>query len=125
MSKMASGVVAFSNLTEHDVFQGKSTGYYALTLALDEPSAATLASEGVKLRDYEGTPQRKFKTTYHVDVLNLDDSPFNGEIPFGSKVRVLYSLGKPNPTHGVPVYLHKVRLVELREGAGTSLPEEF
>ena len=68
-AQFVEGVVAFSNLLEHDVYQGKDTGNYTLTITLDAAAAQALESQGVKLRDYNGTAQRKFKSQFPVTVL--------------------------------------------------------
>ena len=125
---VAAGVVAFSNLTEFDVYQGKSTGRYSVVIVLDEPSASKLADQGVKLKDYNDTKQRKFSTKYKVDVVDTEDEPIQGEIPWGSDVRVLYSTGPAHPVNGTPTYLNKVRLVSYPEGFDPStaeVPDEF
>lgn len=124
MSNVLKGVVAFSNLTEHDFFQGKDTGNFTLTVTTDAEGQAQLEAQGVKVKIYEGTPQRKFKSQYTTEVVNLDDTPFLGEIPFGSEVRVLYTLGKEHKEHGVPVYMQKIRLVKISDSAPVA-PEEF
>ncbi len=40
---MTEGVVAFSNVTEHDVYNGRSTGRYSLTIVVPEKAASELA----------------------------------------------------------------------------------
>jgi hypothetical protein len=119
MSNMISGKVAFSNLTEHDIYKGKSTGKYALTVTLDDPSA-----KGVKLKDYNDTQQKKFTSKYRTEALAMDGSPYVGEIPRGSKVRVLYALGQDGGEHGVGVYMNKIRVVEEAEQV-VEVPDEF
>lgn len=117
------GNVAFSNVTEMDVFNGQSTGKYSLTVTLDSQAADGLTEKGVKVKTYtpeegEARLQRKFSTKHRVQVVNTDDSPFNGEIPRGSLVRIKYSTGNEHPVHGVPVYLNKVRVLEIAEYEG-------
>ena len=34
------GVVAFSNVTQHDVYNGQSTGKYSVTITMDDEAAA-------------------------------------------------------------------------------------
>ena len=46
------GTAAFVNLTEHELYQGQSTGKYSLTVTLDDGSIAQLESQGVKMRQY-------------------------------------------------------------------------
>jgi hypothetical protein len=60
-SKVIEGTVNFSNLTTTDVYNGQDTGMYSLTITMSEDDAATLAAEGVKIKEYEGAKQRKFK----------------------------------------------------------------
>ena len=57
---LAEGTVAFQNLQQTEVYQGQDTGRYTLTLSLEEDVASKLSDEGVKVKDYEGTAQRKF-----------------------------------------------------------------
>ena len=126
---VTNGTVAFSNLTEHDTYKGKSTGAYSLTITLDSGEAAKLSDIGVNVKTYtpnEGGEklQRKFKSQYHVAVVDGDNRPLSGEIPYGSKVRVLWTAGEMSADYGLPTYLQKVRVVEMSE---TSLqePEDF
>ena len=121
---MISGKVAFSNLTQHDFYQGKDTGNYTVTVTLDDDSAKALEAEGVRLKNYEDTQQRKFKSAYTIPILNMDNSPFVGEIPRGSKVRVVYKTGPVNKDWGTPVYHEKIRVVEVAESVSET-PEEF
>lgn len=123
MSQIATGTVAFSNLTEFDIFKGKSTGRYSLTVVLDEDSAERLGAQGIKLKDYEGNAQRKFTSKFNVDVLDMDDEKFVGEVPRGSLVRVLFQPGEDDAEYGPPCFLNKVRVVEAAETFDT--PEEF
>jgi len=125
MSKVIEGVVAFSNLTECDSYKGKSTGRYTLTLVISEASAAQLESMGVKIKEYQDKKQRKFASKYPVrTVVNLDGTPFIGEIPYGSTVRVAYEIGEEHPEHGVPTYLNAVRVLELSDTGG-GVPSDF
>lgn len=123
MSNIVTGVVAFSNLTKHDFFNGKDTGNFTLTITMDAENASKLEDQGVVVKDYEGKAQRKFKSQYDVEVLDLDGNPVSGEIPFGSTVRVLYATGNKHAQYGVPVYMNKIRLVERAEGG--DVPPEF
>ena len=118
------GTVAFASLKEHDVYMGKSTGKYTLTVSLTPEEASKLDDAGVQLRVYEGTPQRKFSCQYDVVVVDTEDNPFNGNIPRGSKVRILWTAGKPHPVHGVSSYLSRVRVLELADDIGGSASAE-
>ena len=109
------GNVAFANLDEHEEYQGQSTGKYSLVLSLEPEDADKLASKGVKLREYEGTAQRKFSTKYEVPMFDAEGNEFNGRLTRGSKVRVKYAEGKPHPVHGTSTYLSAIKVVELAE----------
>ena len=122
---VTAGVVAFSNLTEFDVYNGKSTGKYNLVITMDPQTAAKLVDMGVKVRDYEGNAQRKFTSKYNVSVVDLNDEPVNGELPYGTEVRILWSDGPVNPEHGTPTYINKVRVVKMAEGPETEAPDNF
>ena len=120
------GVVAFSNLTECEVYKGQSTGRYSLVLTIGDADSSKLEDMGIKVRSYEDTRQRKFASKFHVPIVDAEDRPFTGEIPYGSVVRVLWKAGDPHPVHGVSTYLNKVRVVELAEGAnGGEVPSDF
>ena len=118
------GVVAFSNVDQMEVFDGQSTGRYSVVIQLDEVDASKLSDMGVNVKDYKGTAQRKFASKFKVDVLDMDNEPVQGEVPYGSKVRVLWKAGDPHPQHGVGTYLNKVRVVEFAE-VDMDTPEEF
>lgn len=118
------GVVAFSNLKEHEFYEGKSTGRYSLVVTLSDAEASKLSDRGVKVKQYDGKNQRKFASQYNVGVIDAENAPVSTEIPYGSKVRVLFTTGNPHPVHGTPTYLDKVRVIEMAEGA-TTVPEEF
>ena len=109
------GTVAFENLNEHEVFQGQSTGKYSMVISLDDSDAGDLEAKGVKLREYEGTKQRKFSTKYEVPVLDASGQPFVGRVTRGSKVRLLWAEGQPHPVHGTSTYLNKVKVLEVAE----------
>lgn len=112
---VATGTVAFESLHKTDVYNGKDTGKYNVVITLDDDSALDLENKGVKLKDYEGTAQRKFATGFKVDILDSNGDRYDGMVTRGSKIRVLYSTGKPNPMYGVPTYLEKVKVLELAE----------
>ena len=119
------GTVAFQNLQQTEVYQGQDTGRYTLTLSLEEDMAEKLSSEGVKVKDYEGTSQRKFASKFPVRIVNNEDEPFMGNIPKGSKVRVQYKLGDSHPVHATPTYLNAIRVLELGEESGDGIEEGF
>lgn len=114
---VAIGTVAFESLRKTDVFNGMDTGKYNVTLTLEEDSADVLEQEGVKLKEYEGNKQRKFTSKFMVDVFDSEGNPFEGKVTRGSKVKVLYSTGKPHPVHGVAPYMVKLKVLELAEDA--------
>jgi len=120
---VVSGIVAFSNLLEHEVYKGASTGKFSVVLTLDAENAKKLSSQGVKLRQYEGvngdiSQQRKFASKFAVGMYSLDNEEFMGQPTRGSEVRVQYSLsGDEHPVHGMTPYLDKLRIVKLAESA--------
>ena len=109
------GIVNFSNVAQHDVYNGQSTGAYSMTITIDEEDAAFLASQGVKIKDYQGNKQRKFKSKYEVKRFTADGQPFTGEVPYNSKVRLKFKLGQPHPVHGMATYLEAVKVLEEAE----------
>jgi hypothetical protein len=117
-----SGVVAFSNLTAPDVYKGKSTGRYSITITMDEQNAEKLRSQNVVLKDYEGKAQRKFATQFNFVVEDAHGIPFVGEIPYGSSVRVLYTTS-PSEEHGMVPHLLRVKVLELADSL--EVPEDF
>jgi len=114
------GKVAFVNLSEHEVYGGQSTGKYSVVLTLDDDNAGKMEAQGVKLRTYEGTKQRKFASKFDVPVYELNGDEFMGQVTRGSEVRIQYSLGQEHPVHGITPYLDKVRVVELAASASDS-----
>ena len=109
------GIVNFSNVTQHDVFNGQSTGAYSMTITIDEEDAAFLASQGVKIKDYQGNKQRKFKSKYDIKRFDIEGNRYNGEVPYNSKVRLKFKLGQEHPVHGVATYLEAVKVLEEAE----------
>jgi len=123
---VTTGIVAFSNLTEFDVYNGQSTGRYNLVITMDEAEAGKLSDMGVKLKNYEGKSQRKFATKFKVEAIDLEGNPVHGELPYGTEVRVLWAAGDADPQNGVPTFLNKVRVVQLAESIGDGeVPDEF
>ena len=82
------GICNFSNLTEHDVFNGQDTGQFSMTITMSEDDASELAALGVKIKDYQGNKQRKFKSKYDVRTFDAEGNPYRGEVPYNSKVRL-------------------------------------
>jgi len=111
------GIVNFSNLTQHDVFNGQDTGQYSMTITMAEDDAASLSAMGVKIKDYQGNKQRKFKSKYDVKTFDAEGNAYSGEIPYNSKVRLKYKLGPAHPVHGVSTYLEAVKVLEEAEMA--------
>lgn len=118
------GEVAFCNLKEHEMFDGKSQGKYSITLKLDETNAKALTDAGVLVKDYKGTPQRKFTTTNEIKMFNPDLSPWEkGEITYGSKVRLHASVTEDAfKDYGCSTYVNSVQV--LSEAAG-AIPDGF
>ena len=117
-----SGTVAFVNLTAHEVYNGTSTGKYSVVLTLDEDNAAKMEAQGVKLRTYEQTKQRKFASKFLTPVYEANGDEFMGAVTRGSLVRVQYSLGAEHPVHGFTPYMDKVKVLEL---ASSTSDEDF
>lgn len=109
------GVLNFSKLTEHDVYMGQDTGAYSVTVTMSEEDANTLSAQGVKIKDYQGNKQRKFKSKFDVAVMDAEGNEYSGEVPYNSKVRLKYKLGKPHPVHGVSTYLEAIKVLEEAE----------
>jgi hypothetical protein len=114
-SQVIEGVVNFSNVTKTDVYNGQDTGTYSMTITMSEDDAATLAAQGVKIKDYEGNKQRKFKSKYTIGMYDAEGHTYNGEVPFNSRVRLKYKTGPAHPVHGTPVYLEAVKVLEEAE----------
>lgn len=110
-----------SHLTKTEIYTDPhtkvptDTGKFALTLVLDKKVAGQLAKDGMKLKDYEGQPMRKFTSKYTVEVYNSDRTRWTDEIPSGSEVRVEYST-KPNNLHGLIPYVKRVVIKKMGEG---------
>jgi hypothetical protein len=119
--RLIEGEVVFSNVETEDQYKGKPVGYN-IVLAVSEQDASFLRDQGVSLKTYEDKVQRKFRTKSVPKVVNIDGDTVKGEVPYGSKVRLAYVLGEPNPEHGVPTYLNAVRILERADGA---VPEDF
>lgn len=125
-AKMVEGTVAFCNLKEHETYKGQSTGRYSLVVTLDPESANQLEADGVKLKEYEGRMQRKFASKFHVPIVDANDAPVDGEIPYGSTVRLLYKVGPSHPQFGCSTYLDRVRVLQFADNeAESSVPAEF
>ena len=115
MAQVIEGIVNFSNLTQHDVYMGQTTGKYTMTITMSEDDAESLSSRGVKIKDYEGAKQRKFSSKYDVKVMDAEGNPFSGEVPYNSKVRLKYKVGPAHPVHGLSTYLEAVKVLEVAE----------
>ena len=112
MAQVIEGVVNFSNIKTMDTYNGQSTGKFSMTVTLSPDDAQSLQAAGVKIKEYEGTMQRKFSSKYDIVAVDADDEPFNREVPYGSKVRLKFKYGPEHPVHGVSTYLEAVRVVE-------------
>jgi len=111
------GKAMFVNVKETEVFEGKDTGRYTVTLTLNDETSNELSSNGVRLKSYgEGADeilQRKFASKYPVRVIDAEGEPFAGDIPSGSTVRISYKYGDEHPVYGVPVYMDGIRVLEM------------
>ena len=119
------GTVAFSDLQETEKFNGQDTGKYTIVLNLEKDEAKKLEDEGISMKVYKNTPQRKFSTKFPAfDVLNVEGEPVTKHIPYGSKVRLMYFLGKPHPTYGIPTYFKKIKVLEYADPDGANGVDE-
>ena len=110
------GIANFVNLTETEFFNGKDTGKYSIMLTIEDDQVSTLEDAGVTVKEYKNQKQRKFVTQYDgFTVVDTDGESISKNIPYGSKVRILWEAGKPHPTHGSAPYLKKIRVLELAE----------
>ena len=111
------GKAMFVNIKETEVFEGKDTGRYTVTLTLNDETSNELSSKGVRLKSYgEGADeilQRKFASKYPVRVIDAEGEPFAGDIPSGSTVRISYKYGDEHPVYGGPVYMDGIRVLEM------------
>jgi hypothetical protein len=110
------GIANFVNLTETEFFNGKDTGKYSIMLTIEDDQVSTLEDAGVTVKEYKNQKQRKFVTQYDgFQVVDTDGESISKNIPYGSRVRILWEAGKPHPTHGSAPYLKKIRVLELAE----------
>ena len=111
------GKAMFVNIKETEVYEGKDTGRYTVTLTLNDETSNELSSKGVRLKSYgEGSDailQRKFASKYPVRVIDAEGEPIAGDIPSGSTVRISYKYGNEHPVYGVPVYMDGIRVLEM------------
>lgn len=115
--QVSEGYVAFSHVLTEDQYQGQDVGYN-VTLCLDELEAGKLSEGGVKVKDYQGVGQRKFKSGYAIDVLTEDGAPMqlSEELPRGTKVRIQWKQGNEHPQHGVATYANRIKVLEIGTG---------
>lgn len=114
-SQVIEGTVNFSNVTKTDVFNGQDTGMFSMTITMSDDDAATLEAQGVKIKEYEGAKQRKFKSKYAINMYDAEGDRYNGEVPYNSRVRLKFKTGPAHPVHGTPVYLEAVKVLEEAE----------
>ena len=119
------GIAAFVNLTETEVYNGKDTGAFSIVINMEDEAAAELEGMGVKVKEYKNQPQRKFKSKFDVQVVDVDGDPISKNFPYGSKVKLLWEAGNAHPTYGVATYLKKVKVLEMAEiGEGSAEDNE-
>ena len=114
-SQVIEGIVNFSNVTQHDVYNGQDTGTFSMTITMSEDDAAGLATQGVKIKEYEGLKQRKFKSKFDVSLYTVEGDKYTGEVPYNSRVRLKFKTGPAHPVHGTPTYLEAVKVLEEAE----------
>jgi hypothetical protein len=114
------GVVAFSNLSETEKYNGQDTGKFSIVLTLEDEEAEKLSDAGIVVKEYKNQPQRKFVTKFpDFPVMDAEGDTIAKHVPYGSKVRVLWEPGKPHPTHGVAPYFKKIKVLEMAEHEGS------
>ena len=119
------GVVAFSNLSETEKYNGQDTGKFSIVLTLEQDEAEKLTEVGVNVKEYKNQPQRKFVTKFpNFPVMDAEGDVIAKHIPYGSKVKVLWEPGKPHPTHGVAPYFKKIKVLEMAEHGGNVEDDE-
>ena len=116
MANYTNGIAAFVNLTETEKYNGQDTGKFSVVLTMEDDEATELQNMGIKLKSYQGRPQRKFATKYSVPVYDPEGKEIPaGDLTYGSKVRLKWAVGKPHPVHGVSPYLTAVKVLEFAE----------
>jgi len=111
-------------LTQHDVYQGQSTGKYVVQLKLDPATAKELEAIGVQIKEYEGEPIRKFSSKYQVPVFISKDEQWNDELPRDTKVKLEY-ITKKHPTAGMVPYMKRILILEMGKEEEVPGDEEF
>ena len=110
------GIVAFSDLTTTELYEGRDTGKYTITVNMEQEEADKLTNAGINVKEYKNQPQRKFVTKFPgFAVLDAEGETIPKHIPWGSKVRILWEPGKPHPTHGIAPYFKKIKVLEMAE----------
>ena len=111
------GKAMFVNVKATEVYEGKDTGRYTVTLTLNDETADELSKKGVRLKSYgeraDAILQRKFASKFPVRVIDAEGETFSGDIPSGSTVRISYKYGDEHPVYGVPVYMDGIRVLEM------------
>jgi len=114
------GVVAFSNLSGTEKYNGQDAGKCSIVLTLEDEEAEKLSDAGIVVKEYKNQPQRKFVTKFpDFPVMDAEGDTIAKHVPYGSKVRVLWEPGKPHPTHGVAPYFKKIKVLEMAEHEGS------
>lgn len=120
------GIANFVNLTATESYNGQDTGKYSIVITMDSENAEKLTAEGVNVKEYKNEPQRKFVTKFaEFEVVDMDGEATSKNIPYGSKVRILWQGSQPHPVHGVAPYFKKIKILELAEMAMGEDDEDF
>ena len=113
---LVQGTTIFNtSLTQFDTYRGQSTDKYSLQITLDKFNTDLLDKAGVKVKEYEGEPIRKFTSRYDIPVFTGRNERWHDEIPSGSTVRVEFTT-KEHPTAGMVPYAKRVLLLEMGQG---------
>lgn len=124
MSEVVVGIVAFSNVTKTDVYLGQDTGKYTVTVTVDDETRSRLEDLGVRVKDYEGKGQRKFTTKFEFTVEDAEGLPFAGEIPYGSKVKILADIKGSHPQWGPSTFFKRIKVLEKADNQDDA-PDDF
>lgn len=119
---LVEGTTIFNTfLTQHDSYQGQSTGKYSIQVKLDGATASKLTKDGVHIKEYDGEPIRKFTSRFDVPVHLNEKEMWKEELPSGTKVRIEY-VTKKHPTAGEVPYMQRILVKEMgeeQEGTGS------
>lgn len=106
------GTVAFCNLAQHEIYNGKDTEKYTILITFDEKTKDNLASKDIRVKEYNDKYQRKFTTRYPFKFNGETVEKIDKEIMWGSKVKIKFAYGNPSPVWGMATYIDSVDVLE-------------